>query len=116
MQHIQKRKKKNAIVMLHAAHAQKKCGHDNIYIVVRKQPKREAAHAAHAQKTNAIVFIRCVHNKSVLLSRHEKNKGFVCKEEVWGYCALTNEINADGSLYLSWYSKGNLGPVCLVDD
>ena len=43
-----------------------------------------------------------------------QNKGFVCTttEEVWGYCTLTNEINAGGYLYLSWYySKGNLGSV-----
>ena len=45
-----------------------------------------------------------------------ENKGFVCTEEVWGYCTLTNEINAGGYLYLSWYSKGNLGLVCLVAD
>ena len=45
-----------------------------------------------------------------------ENKGFVCAEEVWGYCTLTNEINAGGYLYLSWYSKGNLGSVCLVAD
>ena len=45
-----------------------------------------------------------------------ENKGFVCTEEVWGYCTLTNEINAGGYLYLSWYSKGNLGSVCRVAD
>ena len=46
-----------------------------------------------------------------------ENKSFVCTEEVWGYCTLTNEINAAGGyLYLSWYSKGNLGSVCLVAD
>ena len=45
-----------------------------------------------------------------------ENKGFVCTEEAWGYCTLTNEINAGGYLYLSWYSKGNLGSVCLVAD
>ena len=46
-------------------------------------------------------------------------KGFVhtYAEEVWGYCTLTNEINAGSYLYkLSWYSKRNLGPVCLVAD
>ena len=45
-----------------------------------------------------------------------ENKGFVCTEEVWGYCTLTNDINAGGYLYLSSYSKGNLGSVCLVAD
>ena len=44
------------------------------------------------------------------------NKGFVCTEEVWGCCTLTNDINAGGYLYSSWYRKGNLGSVCLVAD
>ena len=38
-----------------------------------------------------------------------ENKGFVYTKEVWGYFTLTIEINAGGYLYLSWYSKGNLG-------
>ena len=39
------------------------------------------------------------------------NKGFVCTEEVWDYCPLTNEINAGGYLYLYWYNKrGTVDP------
>ena len=53
--------------------------------------------------------------KRIIIEARE-NKGFVCTEEVWGYCTLTNEVNAGGYLYLSWYSKGNLGSVCLVAD
>ena len=34
--------------------------------------------------------------------------GVVCTEDVWGYCTLTNEINAGGYLYLSRYSRGKL--------
>ena len=41
---------------------------------------------------------------------------FVCTEEVWGYCTLTNEINAGGYLHSSWYSKGDLETFCLVAD
>ena len=54
-------------------------------------------------------------NSRIIIEARE-NKGFVCTEEVWGYCTLTNEINAGGYLYLSWYSKGNLGSVCRVAD
>ena len=52
----------------------------------------------------------------LFIEARENNKGFVCTKEVWGYCTLTNEINAGGCLYLSWYSTGNLGSVCLVAD
>ena len=38
--------------------------------------------------------------KRVIIGARE-NKGFVCTEEVWGYCTLTNEINAGGYLFLS---------------
>ena len=53
--------------------------------------------------------------RTIIIEARE-NKGFVCTEEVWGYCTLANEINAGGYLYLSWYSKGNRGTVCLVAD
>ena len=42
--------------------------------------------------------------------------GLACAEEVWGYCTLTNEINEGGYFNLFWYSKGNLGSICLVAD
>ena len=46
--------------------------------------------------------------KSVLLSRHEEIRVLYVREKFWGYCPLTNEINAGGYLYLYWYSKGTL--------
>ena len=53
--------------------------------------------------------------KHIIIEARE-NKGFVCTEEVWGFCTLTNETNAGGYLHLSWHSKRNLGSVCLVAD
>ena len=47
-------------------------------------------------------------------ARENKGLNFVCTEEVWGYCTLTNEINAGGYLYLSWYSKGTLNQFVLL--
>ena len=49
--------------------------------------------------------------------RGTRKYGFrICTEEVWGYCMLTNEINAGDYLYLPRNIKGNLGSVCLVAD
>ena len=64
---------------------------------------------------NNMIQLRKQNTKRIIIEARE-NKGFVCTEEVWGYCTLTNEINAGGYLYLSWYSKGNLGSVCRVAD
>ena len=64
---------------------------------------------------NNMIQLRKQNTKRIIIEAREK-KGFVCTEEVWDYCTLTNEINAGGYLYLSWYSKGNLGSVCLVAD
>ena len=36
--------------------------------------------------------------KRIIIEAREK-KGYVCTEEIWGYCTLTNEINAGGYLY-----------------
>ena len=62
-----------------------------------------------------MIQLRKQNTKRVIIEARE-NKVFVCTEEVWGYCTLTNEINAGGYLYLSWYSKENLGSACLVAD
>ena len=56
------------------------------------------------------------YKKTQYLIEAREKKGFVYTEEVWRYSTLTNEINAGGYLYLSWYSKGNIRSVCLVAD
>ena len=52
----------------------------------------------------------------IIEAREIKSFVHTYTEEVWGHCTLTNEINAGGYLYMSWYSKWNLGSVCLTVD
>ena len=80
-----------------------------------KPPSRRTFPAFFAFLTFFAFFVFLFRVLRIIIEARE-NKGFVCTEEVWGYCTLTNEIDAGGYLYLFWYSKGNLGSVCLVAD
>ena len=62
-----------------------------------------------------MIQLRKQNTKRIIVEAREI-KGLVCPEDFWGYCTLINEINAGGYLHLSWYSKGNLIPACLVAD
>ena len=86
-----------------------------------EQPRGPAPLPAPRAPSEGCAIIWCeveeskIQRKRVVTEARE-NKGCVCTKEVWGYCKLTNEINAGGYLYLPWYSKGNLGSVCVVAD
>ena len=90
----------------------------------RRRERIRHAHMVLPRGSSVFFSARCLllsvicdlRKKKRIIIEARENKGFVCTEQVWGYCTLTNEINAGGYLYLSWYSKGNLGSVCLVAD
>ena len=62
-----------------------------------------------------MIKLRKQNAKSIITEARENKVVYVRKKFV-GYCTLTNEINAVGYLYLSWYSTVNFGSVCLVAD
>ena len=52
--------------------------------------------------SSVLLYVRCLllsvicdlRKKKGIIIEARESMGFVCTEEVWGYCTLTNEINA----------------------